>query len=281
MGDLDSDTRKLAKVVEHPVRARIIELLGERGPMGWKDLSTELGVKTGALYHHLDTLEGLVERDSTKKYYLSKSGRIVFSKTSDSHTIEAVQSAAAELRREGASGRLMVSFLAPRSLVGSITSSRTKSVLALTAAFGTATLFAWATGTFAALYYVHPDPGSVPGVTGLFASLTVILASCYGIARFAFKADVDLISLAAATTISFAPVLAFSAITLLQPVAAWLASSSIVFTGALVFFQAWIAGILGDGLSVVKGVRIEKTLLVGLVVLYATMAVMLVQGVPR
>src|SRR2546425_2423626 len=54
------ETNKIIKVLDHPARKRIIELLGARGAMPWKELAAELGMGTGALYYHLDTLEGIV-----------------------------------------------------------------------------------------------------------------------------------------------------------------------------------------------------------------------------
>lgn len=279
MDSVDADARKLAKVIEHPIRARIIELLGDRGPLGWKELSTEVGVKTGALYYHLDTLEGLVGRDSAKRYFLTKSGRIVYTKTSESHTIEAVQRAAVEIRQEGAPARRLASFFAPRQLISTLTSDRTTASIVFVAVFGAAAFLSGVAGFSAVFYYVRPDPGLLPTIGGFAASLAVILVLCYGSARFAFKATVEVIPLAAASGLSFIPVLVFSATTLLHPVESFFASYSAGFTLALVFAQGWSSAVLGAGLSVVSGIRIEKTLLVSLVVLYATMAAMLILGV--
>ena len=58
----DLDPTRVMRIVDHPVRMKIIELLATRGPMSWKDLSVELGTGTGSLYHHLDTLEKIVAR---------------------------------------------------------------------------------------------------------------------------------------------------------------------------------------------------------------------------
>jgi hypothetical protein len=278
MGEENAEARKLAKVIDHPIRARIIDLLGERGPLGWKELSTELGVKTGALYHHLDTLEGLVERDSSKKYTLTKSGRIVYSRTSESHTIDAVQKAAIDLRREGAARRLAVSVFAPRSLFSFLTTpTNSAAVVATTACVALAVLSVWA-GISPRLYYLRPGLGLVSTVGGLAASLAALMILGYVSAKVAFKSEVDLASLAAGATISFLPVFAASMLTLLPQTAALLASSSIAYTLLLVFFQTWSSTLLAAGLSVASGVRIERTLIVSILILYATMIFMLLQG---
>ncbi len=278
MGAVDAGARKLSKVINHPARARIIELLGERGALSWKELSTELGVKTGALYHHLDVLEGLVERDSSKRYILTGAGRIVYSRTSESRTIESVQKAALEISQEGARWRLAGSVFAPRSLVESLSSSRSVATAVFAIAAVALGALSGVAGFAPTLYYLRPDPNFVYTVGGFAASLAVIIALGYLCARLVFRSSVDLASLAASASLSFVPVFAASALTLIPAASAFLAASSIAYTLFLVFFQTWSAGIFGAGLSAASGVRVERTLLVSLVVLYATVVAMLLQG---
>jgi DNA-binding transcriptional ArsR family regulator len=278
MGEEDAEARKLAKVIDHPIRARIIDLLGEKGPLGWKELSTELGVKTGALYHHLDTLEGLVERDASKKYALTKSGRIVYSRTSESHTIDAVQKAALDLRREGSARRLAVSVFAPRSMLSFLTTSTNSAALvATTASVALAILTVWA-DISPRLYFLRTGPGLISTVGGFVASLAALMIIGYASAKLVFKSEVDFASLAAGVSISFLPVFALSMLTFLPQTSALLATSSIAYTLLLVFFQTWSSTLLAAGLSVASGVRIERTLIVSILILYATMIFMLLQG---
>lgn len=278
MGAADSEARRLAKVIYHPIRAKIIELLGERGPLGWKELSTELGVKTGGLYHHLDTLEGLVERDSSKKYSLTKSGRIVYSRTSQSHTIEAVRKAALEIHRESGLRKLGASLFVPRSAIRLVTSTRGAAASVFAAVALVLSASCYVAGFSPTLYYVRPDPGVLPTVGGFAASLLAAVAIGYASTRFLFRSIVDIFPLAAAASISFLPAVAGSAITTVPGVAPLFAASSLAFTLFLVFCQAWSVGILAAGMSVASGVRIERTLLVSLGLLYATMVAMLIQG---
>lgn len=279
MAELDADTRRLAKIVEHPIRSKIIALLGERGPLSWKALSTELGVKTGALYHHLDTLEGLVERDSSKKYALTRSGRIVFSSLSESHTIDSVQKAVLEIKSEGSAGRTLASIFIPRTFLDSLTSSRSLAVLFLVLfSMSFLVLAAW-TRTSPDLYFVKGDPGLVPTFGDYFVSLGGLVAICLVADMVFYKTNLNVISLAAVSAFSFVPIFAASLLTLVPPIESFLASSSTLYTMFLVFFQAWCSTLLGAGLSAVSGIRIERTLLVGLFALYVTMFLMLVQGV--
>lgn len=278
MGAVDADARKLAKVIDHPIRSRIIELLGERGALGWKDLSTELGVKTGALYHHLDTLEGLVERDPSKKYILTKAGRIVYARTSQSHTIDAVKKAAMEIRQEGTARRLALAIFVPRSMIRVITSSKTIAAIVLLAIVGGLALLSGIVGISPILYYLRPDPSLLPILGGFSASLAVLVALGYASAKTVFSSGVDILPLAASASLSYLPVYALSILTHVSALSTLFSSSSIALTLFLVFFQAWSSSIFGAGLSVASGIRIERTLLVSLAVLYATMVLMLLLG---
>lgn len=276
MGDVDAETRRLARVLDHPVRARIIELLGGQGPLGWKALSLELGVKTGALYHHLDALEGLVERDSSKKYSLTKSGRVVYARVSQSHTIESLHKAALDLREAGRAQRVMGSVFAPRSVLTWLTSTAARAGMTSVALAVALTAFVVLIGSAPRLYSLQPGGGPVLVATSMLGSLAVLVAASYASTALIFKSRADLLSLAAASVFSFLPVIAFSGVALLSPLSALFASSRVAYTLCLVVFQTWSAVLLGAGISVASGIRIEKSLLVSLVVLYATMVLLFV-----
>jgi Bacterial regulatory protein, arsR family len=278
MGPVDQETRRLAKVVDHPVRSRIIDLLGQKGPLGWKELSLELGVRTGALYHHLDVLEGLVERDSNKKYSLTKSGRIVYARTAEARSAQTIKLAALDLRREGRDRRLAVSVLAPRQVVAALTLTPLRAGMTLVALIASLASLAGALGISPNLYYLRPDPGLFATLGALSASLSALLVIGFVAAKFVFRAKVQLAPLAAGSAMSYLPVFAFYAFSHFPPVASVLAVSSIAYTLILVIVQAWSAAFLGAAISVASGVRIEMSLLVGMAVLYATMFLMLVQG---
>lgn len=278
MGAFDADARRLSKVIEHPIRARIIDLLGERGPLGWKELSTELGVKTGALYHHLDMLEGLVGRDAAKKYFLTKSGRIVYSKTSQAHTIEAVKQAAVEIRQEGAARRVALSLFVPRPLFSILTSTKLSSSVVLLVVGASLAAYSGLAGFAPSLFYLRQDPGFFQTVGGFGVSLLALVVLSYISVRFVFKSEADPVSLTATTSVSFLPVYAFSVLSLVPAVSSFLTNSSLAFTLLLVSFQTWSSVLLGAGMSVSSGVRVERTLLASLGILYVTMVLMLLQG---
>jgi hypothetical protein len=276
MADVDAETRRLAKVLDHPVRARIIELLGERGQMGWKELSLELGVRTGGLYHHIDTLEGLVARDSSRKYSLTKSGRMVFNRVSQGHTIDSLRRAAVDLRGADRNRRLLESVFAPRALIAWATSTSARAAIALVSLSIALTAFAVATGSVPRLYYFQSGGTPALAAIGLLGSLVALVAFSYASTTMIFKSNANLLSIATASALSFIPVLAFTAVSMLSPLPGFFASAKTAYTLCLVLFQAWSAALLGAGISVVSGIRIERSVLVSLVVLYSTMVLLFI-----
>jgi hypothetical protein len=61
--------------LRHPLRKRIIEVLGERGRVSFTDLKREVDIGVGKLYYHLEILGGLVVQDEGRRYMLSGEGR--------------------------------------------------------------------------------------------------------------------------------------------------------------------------------------------------------------
>jgi DNA-binding transcriptional ArsR family regulator len=61
-------------IISHPVRVKIIELLANHGPMGFKELKKELGISTGSIYHHLSMLSDFIIQNEDKKYMLNEEG---------------------------------------------------------------------------------------------------------------------------------------------------------------------------------------------------------------
>jgi hypothetical protein len=58
----------------HELRRKIIKIIGDNEFSSFTLLKKELGVSTGTIYHHLDTLSELIEQKEDKKYYLKELG---------------------------------------------------------------------------------------------------------------------------------------------------------------------------------------------------------------
>src|SRR2546425_564375 len=71
----ESQITRIYAALGNPYRRKIVDLLKTRGRLGFKELHEGLGISVGALYHHLEMLEGVVGQDSDKKYVLTDQGR--------------------------------------------------------------------------------------------------------------------------------------------------------------------------------------------------------------
>src|SRR5439155_3181710 len=74
---LDKSDESLTRVynaLANPTRRQIVQILKERGKAGFKELHDTLRISVGALYHHLDSLEGFVAQGADRKYVLTDDG---------------------------------------------------------------------------------------------------------------------------------------------------------------------------------------------------------------
>jgi DNA-binding HxlR family transcriptional regulator len=279
------DSAKVMRIVNHPVRMRIIELLAVR-PMSWKELSGELGIRTGSLYHHLDTLEKIVARDSERRYTLTRLGREIFAAINDEKKTPAqsLQGIEKAMKRRTPGG-VAREILVPRSLIEPLTETMARGVATLVAVSVVVIALLLASGNELILFSFSPSSSTALSIATFAGSLVALTATAYVAMLVAFKERGDLVTLLASTALSFIPLCLFGAGLRL----AYEASSSATFplsvfassttvTVMFAFFQAWGAGVVGAGMSVASGLRVEKTLVVSLVVLYATMLTILLQG---
>lgn len=285
MSDEGLDSAKIMRIVNHPVRMRIIELLAVR-PLTWKELSNELGVRTGSLYHHLDTLERIVTRDSERRYTLTRLGREVYSELNDekktpAQSIQGIEKA----MRKRTVGALAREVFVPRSLLVPLTSTRPRGIITLGVVLAIVAGLLLVSGNELLLFSFSPSDGALLSLATLAGSLGVLTAAAYVAMAVAFKERGDVVTLLASTALSFIPLCLFGAgLHFLYQTASSAAfplsifASSTAVTVMFAFFQAWGAGIVGAGMSVATGLRVEKTLVVSLVVLYATTLIVLLQG---
>ena len=70
-------------VLKNPVRLRMLRLLAERGPLPFKELRRELGLGVGTIYYHLSIMSDLVAQDARKRYYLNERGQRLYRALTD------------------------------------------------------------------------------------------------------------------------------------------------------------------------------------------------------
>ncbi|MEM2912638.1 MAG: winged helix-turn-helix domain-containing protein [Candidatus Bathyarchaeia archaeon] len=65
-------------ILRDPARRKIIEILGEQGKIGFKELKENLGLGVGTVYYHLDMLSDFLSQDKERKYVLNDRGRLLY-----------------------------------------------------------------------------------------------------------------------------------------------------------------------------------------------------------
>jgi DNA-binding transcriptional ArsR family regulator len=281
------DSAKIMRIVNHPVRMRIIELLAAR-PLSWKELSTQLGVRTGSLYHHLDTLERIVARDQKRRYTLTRLGQEIHSELNDEKKTPAQSMKGIEkVMKKGTFGGLVREIFVPRGLIVPLTSTRSKGVVTLAVISALILGLLLVSGNELVLFSFSPTSNLLLSVSTFAVSLAALAATAYAALAVVFKERGDVVTLLTSTALSFLPLCLFGAA--LHVLYANAASAPAGFplsifadttlvTVMLAFFQAWGAGVMGAGMSVASGLRVEKTLVVSLFILYATLLLILLQG---
>jgi len=75
MSKKDDNISRVYSALASPIRRKIVEFLRSHGKAGFKELHESVMTSVGALYHHLDALEGIVTQGPDKKYELTEGGR--------------------------------------------------------------------------------------------------------------------------------------------------------------------------------------------------------------
>ncbi len=266
----EKEQGRMAKTLDHPVRKRIIDLLGENGPLSWKELSGRLGIATGALYYHIDALEGIVSRDSEKKYVLTSKGEKIYDYLQN-HPSTSPQALARTLGRKGGVDWIRMVFT-PRGLIQHVGSAKRNSLIATFLICGVLLLDLLLGRTTSYLYFMAPVSSGWVSVGGFLLSLAALVVIASLSSRLLFKVRLNYPALIFGVSLSFVPSAAFGTLSRILPDVGAIGTLATV---VLVFFQTWSATILASAVSVASAVRIETAMLIGLAVLYLTVVLML------
>ncbi|MEM2109994.1 MAG: winged helix-turn-helix domain-containing protein [Candidatus Odinarchaeota archaeon] len=73
-----SEDEKIYKILSHKIRRKIIQLIGDSGTSTYTEISKEVNLEPGTLYHHIDYLKEYVEQDQEKRYRLTSLGKAAY-----------------------------------------------------------------------------------------------------------------------------------------------------------------------------------------------------------
>ena len=263
------DPKRVMRIIEHPTRRAVIEAIGKNGPMQWKGLAEQVGEKTGALYHHLDVMEKLVVRDKEGRYALTRLGVDIYDQMSRDAVLSPKM--VVKILERNSGRRTAAELFAPRVVLGRMSSNRRSWVASFALMFFPSVALLTYSKEAVWLFSAVPVSDYLTPGASLAASVIAVAGVPLVILRIGFRSRVNPGPLFVAGAMSLLPFVVFGALQSdLTPV---LSSTSL--TVVLVLLQAWMAGVVGAGASVASGLRIERTLLVSLILVYASVVLIL------
>ncbi len=270
-------------IISHPLRRRIIELIGDEGPIGFTLIKKRLNVRVGTLYYHFDMLKGLVAQDPGKRYLLTEAGRGAYEKL---HSSEYVQSGsllaqtlpAKQGPLERALRTLALTWLGP-TLQSSSLFPRVGALLIL----GVGALLAYQAKLETVLLFFSPAT-SKSVLLGLefVAAWIIIYGLADVLATYLFRRRGEHIALLIGTAYSLLPLLIFTAwwnLVLILSIRTPLFSTFTFSRVLLILLQAWSLGLLAQAVSVSKGLRLDRAASISLAIAYTNIVIAYLRGV--
>jgi hypothetical protein len=259
------DTSRYYTLLRDPARRRIVEILGEQDKIGFKELKQTLGLGVGTVYYHLDMLSEFLAQDKERKYMLNDRGRLLYASFKEGSLPPALQMGEALSHRVG-----KWLFLAP------VFAKTTKPWRLLPVAV--AILFIGAVGAADAgidpmlLFYFPFSAYSFQTTIVLFLSnwMGLFLFSELMIYLFLKRTGGDL-QLFTCLGIAALPLAVFPYLYLFVP-------SYEVLQGVLLALQVWTLLLLSAAFSFGKGIRLDKSVILSLTIVYLNTMILLVLG---
>lgn len=257
-------------------RRQIVHFLREQRKAGFKELHETLRISVGALYHHLDMLEGIVAQGPDKKYVLTEEGRSAINTLSVSE--EKIAAGSIQTDRETRFGGFSKEILFGRKIFNYLNqeSLRSLPLAILIVVFG-----GWVSSQTnlepLLLFYLSPSSGTGRAWFLLLFPLgwlaTFAIADILSIAIFHRRGG-DL-SLLNGTAFAMLPLLIVPGIfSLSQLFSVGRAAGYLVILLPIVL-QAWVVCLLSSAISISKGLKLERTALISLGVMYLNILALL------
>ncbi len=254
-----------------PIRREIVDILRTRGRAGFKELHDNVKTSVGALYHHLEALEGLVAQGPDKKYFLTDKGRAAIDALSVTEEKIATIKVPPKLKeaklgfiaKEALFGRSVFQYLGQESL-------RSLPLAVLIVTFGGWVSFQTNLEPLL-LFYVSPSSGiSRVWLAFLFPLgwiATFLIADLLSVALFKRKGG-DL-TLLTGTAFAMLPLLVVPGIFAIgQLLSLPIRTENSLVVLLPIILQVWVICLLSSAISISKGLKMERTALVSLGVIY-------------
>ena len=280
-----SPTEKLGRdhvfhILRSPVRRGIIRILGGKGQLSFTDLrKTFPEISVGTLYYHLDLLKQIVTQDSEKRYTLTEEGKRILAQVlrSEEDMIPVKASVQSQAGAESPTSILLMS-----GLFSDISLRPIRYIVIPFLVFLCFAFLAWLSHSIELLFLFIP----VNGMQALLASISagVSLLGVYSglnaLTILLYRRREGNLPLLITTSVGLIPLMVYPlslAVASLTHAQAAFAKSplNLILT---IISQAFSFLLLSAGLSQAKGLRLDKSAVITLVVVYLNMILLYLIG---
>jgi Yip1 domain len=273
----DPNTIDASNVFNNPLAKRILQLITRKGWATLKELQETLQVNSDTLHQQLANLEGLVSRGPGQRYRLTKEGEIVSSslKLRGTSSPSPVQS-----RRHESGLRIAMNEILFGTTILERLNARPQTGLPfamIILAIGG--LVSYMTNLEPILlFYINPRSGI--GQSWFILLFPVGWLITFGVADFLshvffHKKGGDL-RLVNGSAVAMLPLLLVPALVfLINPFSAIIQSATTLTILIQVAVQIWVICLLSNAISTAKGLKMERTALISITVMYLNVAAVL------
>ncbi len=268
--------------LSHEIRRKMLKVIGEQGYSSFTNFKKVLGVSTGTIYHHLEVLKDLIFQEKNKKYYLTTLGGHAY-KFLDQNidSIESTKISEKEIKSPFLRG--ILSFTPKKMLLGNPRENILTIVISISIMI-TGAILAGFSGLSTCILFFQ-DSVEFPLLLDPFSKL--VLGLIFVLNYFALFALAEFFSYLfyRKKENSFKIFLNFGLIYL--PILIYLVIHCILLilnlnyltildNSLLIFFQIWTLWLLTYNLSVNKYIKIERALIISLVIHYGAFIVLFI-----
>ncbi|MHA1885313.1 MAG: winged helix-turn-helix domain-containing protein [Promethearchaeota archaeon] len=265
--------------MSHEIRRKIITIIGENEFTSFTQLKNELKVSTGTIYHHLETLSGLIEQKEDKKYYLKDLGLYAYNSLKDN--IETINTPQREFKSPIL--RKMMRITAKRFIVF----NKRDRIITILLSIGIIVLgliLCNLSGfTSILLFFVDLSSENTSLFYKTLSNLSFMLNFFFffiiieGVTRFFYNKKENTINLLTSFGIIQFPMIIYLILHFVFETSGLIILSSInlVDNILMIVFQVWSLWLLSYSLSVKKGLKIESSLIFALLLHYSGFTIIL------
>jgi len=257
------ETSRYHTLLRDPARRKIVEMLGEQSKIGFKDLRSTLGLGVGTIYYHLDMLSDFVVQDKSRKYMLNDRGQLLYKSLKEGSIPAALDAGEALSHRLGRWLFLSPVFFRMTRLEVFLPVSV---VILSLGAVGSA--LAKIEPVF--FFYFPSNRSFESGVVMFFFYWVGLFLLADVLCHVLFKRTGGDLQLFTGLSFSSLPLAIFPYVYMMIP--------ATLSRYVLLVFQVWTLLLIASALSVGKGLRLDRSILLDLVIIYFNIVLLILMG---